>query len=45
MEHGLDCFCDECKAIRKLIRDGVHSGKLYLSGLEEDKRKIMKDEK
>ncbi len=44
MDHGLDCLCNECKKIRKLIRDGVRSGKIYLVGLPEDKNKILKKE-
>lgn len=44
MNHGLDCNCKECESIKKLLRDGVKSGELYLSGLPEDKKKIMKEE-
>jgi uncharacterized protein YoaH (UPF0181 family) len=41
MKHGIDCSCDECEKIRKLLRDGVNSGEIHLVGLEEDKKKIL----
>jgi hypothetical protein len=44
MEHSIDCPCGECKKIRKLLRDKANSGEVYLGGLEEDKRKIMRDD-
>lgn len=44
MEHGIDCPCKGCEAVRKLLREGVESGKIYLSGTDEDKRKIMEKE-
>ena len=40
--HGIDCACKECEAVRKLLKDGANSGKIYLGGLEEDKKKIMR---
>ena len=40
-KHGLDCHCIECEKIKKLIRDGVHSGNIHLVGLPEDKHKVM----
>lgn len=42
MNHGIDCPCDSCEKIRKLLRDGVKSGEIYLVGLEKDKRKLFK---
>ena len=42
MNHGIDCNCDECQNIRKLIRDGVNAGDIYLIGTSEDKKKVMK---
>jgi len=42
MEHGIDCNCAECEKIRQLLKGKVLSGEVYLSGLPEDKRKIMK---
>lgn len=39
--HGIDCECKECRKIKGFIKEGVESGRVYLSGLEEDKRKIM----
>ena len=44
MNHGIDCFCNDCKKIRKLLRDGVNSGDRYLVGLESDKNKVMNEE-
>lgn len=41
MKHGIDCDCEECKKIKNLIKDKVQSGEVYLSGTEEDKKKIM----
>jgi hypothetical protein len=43
MKHGLDCQCDECKQIKKFLRDGVKAGRIYLAGLPEDKKRIMED--
>lgn len=40
--HGLDCSCIDCKKIKKLLRDGVNDGDIYLVGLSKDKKKIMK---
>jgi len=42
MKHGIDCSCDECEKIRQLVKGKVLSGEVYLSGLPEDKKKIMK---
>lgn len=39
--HGINCPCKECAKIRKTLRDKARSGEIYLSGLEEDKKKIM----
>lgn len=39
--HGIDCPCDECKAIRQLIKMNVKSGNVHLVGLEKDKKKVM----
>ena len=40
--HGIDCSCDECEKIRKLLRDYANDGTIHLVGLPEDKKKIMK---
>ena len=42
-EHGIDCPCVKCESIRKLLRDGVNDGSIYLVGLTEDKKKVMED--
>ena len=41
MKHGIDCPCNECEKIRKLLRDGVTDGSIHLVGLPEDKKKII----
>jgi len=41
MNHGLDCNCEECLKLKRYIKDKVNSGEVYLSGLENDKKKIM----
>jgi hypothetical protein len=41
MDHGLNCSCKECLELKRYIRDKVNSGEVYLSGLEQDKKKIM----
>jgi len=38
--HGIDCPCEECEKIRKLLKEASESGKIHLVGLEEDKKKI-----
>ena len=42
MEHGFDCPCGKCEKIRSSIRDGVRDGSIYLVGLPEDIKKIMR---
>lgn len=39
--HGIDCACKECANVRKMLRDKARSGEIYLSGTDEDKKKIM----
>ncbi len=42
MRHGIDCECSECEKIRQLFKSKVRSGEVYLSGLPDDKKKVMK---
>ena len=39
-EQGIDCPCPECEKIRIFIRSKEKKGEIYLSGTEEDKKKI-----
>ena len=41
-KHGIDCPCKECQKIRTLLKKKEKEGKIYLSGLEEDKEKIRR---
>ena len=38
--HGIDCPCNECKKVRHFLKKKEKEGTIYLSGLEEDKKKI-----
>ena len=40
-KHGIDCNCQECKKIKKMLKEKSDSGEIYLSGTEEDKEKIL----
>lgn len=40
--HGIDCSCLECHTIRVKLRELSRSGKVYISGTEEDKKKLWK---
>ena len=42
--HGIDCPCGECKEIRLMLKNKEKSGEIYLSGAEEDKKKIRSEE-
>ena len=39
--HGIDCACAECEKIRKMLKNKTRSRVIFLSGTEEDKKKIM----
>lgn len=41
-EHGIDCSCLSCHAIRVKLRELSRSGKVYIIGTEEDKKKLWK---
>ena len=40
MAHGIDCKCLSCYEIKKLLRTAHNSGKIYVSGAPEDKKKL-----
>jgi len=41
--HGIDCSCLECEKIRIMLREKEKIGEIYLSGTEEDKKKIRSE--
>lgn len=40
---GIDCSCEQCKKIRLMLKNKEKSGEIYLSGSEENKRKIRSE--
>lgn len=40
--HGIDCSCNECQKIRNFLKKKEKKGEIYISGLEEDKKKIRR---
>ena len=41
IKHGINCKCEECEKIRNMLKEKSESGEVYLSGTEEDKKKIL----